>query len=142
MIADAFADDLLTSLKIVGMVGADQKLRMRNGRLALNTSGAFWRWLTGDSRDHTLQAVRTAVMSAIHAVENGTDPWLTGRLHAELLGARTGIERLQETYAADSLAVAQLQVLAERIDAAVTPPAVTPPAAPEIKSGRTVQQQR
>jgi hypothetical protein len=122
MIADAFADDLLTSLKIIGMVGADQKLCMRNGRLALNTSGAFWRWLTGDSRNHTLQAVRTAVMSAIHAIENGTAaPWLTGRLHAELQGARSGIERLQETYAADSLAVAQLQVLAERIDA-VTPP--------------------
>lgn len=115
MIADAFADDLLTSLKIIGMVGADQKLCMRNGRLALNTSGAFWRWLTGDSRDHTLQAVRTAVMSAIHATENGADTWLTGRLHAELLGARSGIERLQETYAADSVAVAQLQVLAERI---------------------------
>ena len=62
MIADAFADDLLTSLKIIGMVGADQKLCTRNGRLALNTSGAFWRWLTGDSRNHTLQAVRTAVI--------------------------------------------------------------------------------
>lgn len=118
MIADTFADDLLTSLKIIGMVGADQKLRMRNGRLALNTSGALWRWLTGDSRDHTLQAVRTSVMSAIHAIENvSSDTWLTGRLHAELVNARGGIERLQETYADDSLAVAQLQVLAERIDA-------------------------
>lgn len=116
--ADAFADDLLTSLKIIGMVGTDQKLRMRNGRLALNTSSAFWRWLTGDSRDHTLQAVRSSVMSAIHAIEAGTtEPWLTGRLRAELRGARAGIERLQETYGDDSLAVAQLQVLAERIDA-------------------------
>jgi hypothetical protein len=118
---DNFADDLLTSLKIIGMIDSHQKLCLRNGRLALSTSHAFWRWLAGDSREHTFAAIRGAVMGAIQVLDSNPPQtsWLAGRLLKELDGARAGIQKLQETYASDSLAVAQLQVLDERIQAAV-----------------------
>lgn len=116
---DNFADDLLTSLKIIGMIDAQQKLCLRNGKLALSTSRGVWRWLAGDSREQTFAAVRSAVMGAIQVVDsNPPETWLAGRLLKELGAARLGVKKLQETYAMDSLAVAQLQVLEERIDAA------------------------
>lgn len=117
---DNFADDLLTSLKIIGMIDSNQKLCLRNGRLALSTSRGVWRWLAGDSRAQTFAAIRSAVMGAIQVMDtNSEDSWLAGRLLRELGGARKGIQNLQETYASDSLAVAQLQVLEERIEAAI-----------------------
>ena len=127
---DNFADDLLTSLKIIGMIDSDQKLCLRNGRLALSTSRGVWRWLAGDSRAQTFAAMRSAVMGAIQVMDtNPSDSWLAGRLRMELGGASQGIKRLQDTYASDSLAVAQLQVLEERIEAATAPAATTATAA-------------
>lgn len=125
MLNDQIVDDLLASLKIIGML-ADAppddrpKLRLSDGRLALGHASALWRWLSGDSRGATFAAVRATVAGAIQ-LRDTTDPgaWLGQRLAAELRAARRGIDRLQATYAADSLAVAQLAVLAERIDAAV-----------------------
>ena len=125
-VIDTFADDLLTSLKIIGMIDANQKLCLRNGKLALSTSRGVWRWLAGDSREQTFAAIRSAVIGAIQIMDsNPPETWLAGRLRKELSGARLGIQKLQETYAADSLAVAQLQVLEERIDAATAPTAAT-----------------
>jgi hypothetical protein len=127
MLNDQIVDDLLASLKVIGMLDdAQPKLRLRDGRLALGHGTALWRapglwrWLAGDSRGATFAAVRAVVANAIQ-LHADTDPgtWLGQRLVAELRGARRGIDRLQTTYAADSLAVAQLAVLAERIDAAV-----------------------
>ena len=118
---DTFADDLLTALKIIGMIDADQKLCLRNGKLALSTSRGVWRWLAGDSRVQTFAVIRSAVMGAIQIMCSTNPPpdtWLASRLCKELEGARLGIQKLQETYDSDSLAVAQLQVLEERIDAA------------------------
>lgn len=124
-----YVDDLLASLKIIGMLDdAQPKLRLQNGRLALGHASAVWRWLAGDSRVATFAAVRATVASAIQTLDDlrarrepgSDDAWLAGRLLAELRAARGGIDRLSATYAGDSLAVAQLQVLAERIDQAVT----------------------
>lgn len=121
MLKDQIVDDLLASLKVIGMLDdAQPKLRLRDGRLALGGGGGLWRWLSGDSRAATFAAVRGAVASAIGLLdETDAGTWLGRRLAAELRAARRGIDRLQTTYAADSLAVAQLAVLAERIDDAV-----------------------
>ena len=129
---DTFADDLLTALKIIGMIDANQKLCLRNGKLALSTSRGVWRWLAGDSRVQTFAAIRSAVMGAIQILSSTPPPdtWLASRLCKELEGARIGIQKLQETYDSDSLAVAQLQVLEERIDAA------TVAAGPTVAAGK------
>lgn len=117
-----YVDDLLASLKVIGMLDdAQPKLRLQNGRLALGHASAVWRWLAGDSRAATFAAVREAVAAAIQTLESqDRGSWLAGRLLADLTSARAGIDRLQATYAGDSLAVAQLRVLAERIDQAIS----------------------
>jgi hypothetical protein len=109
------ADELLVSLKIIAMVGDGQKLSLRQGRLALGSGSAIVRWLTGEARNNTISALRAVVSDAIDALCHKSDPWLAERLVADLDAARAGIARLQTTYAADSLIVAQLQVLVERM---------------------------
>ena len=114
-------DELLVSLKIIAMVSDGQKLSLRQGRLALGSGNAIVRWLTGEARNHTISALRVVVTDAIDALCHNDDPWLAARLIADLDAARAGIARLQTTYASDSLIVAQLQVLVERIEQATRP---------------------
>jgi hypothetical protein len=108
-------DELLVSLKIIAMVGDGQKLSLRQGRLALGSGSAIVRWLTGEARINTISALRAVVSDAIDVLGHNDDPWLAERLVADLDAARAGIARLQATYAGDSLIVAQLQVLVERM---------------------------
>ena len=63
--------------------------------------------------------VTDAIDALCHSCDD--DPWLAARLIADLDAARAGIARLQTTYASDSLIVAQLQVLVERIEQATRP---------------------
>ena len=114
-------DELLVSLKIIAMVSDGQKLSLRQGRLALGSGNAIVRWLTGEARNNTISALRVVVTDAIDALCHNDDPWLAARLIADLDAARAGIARLQTTYASDSLIVAQLQVLVERIEQATRP---------------------
>ena len=115
-------DELLVSLKIIAMVGDGQKLSLRQGRLALGSGSAIVRWLTGEARINTLSALRAVVSDALDVLGHNCDddPWLAERLVADLDAARAGIARLQATYAGDSLIVAQLQVLVERMDHATS----------------------
>jgi hypothetical protein len=116
-------DELLVSLKIIAMVGDGQKLSLRQGRLALGSGNALVRWLTGEARHSTISALRVVISDAIGALGGDAakaDAWLVGRLVADLDAARAGIARLQTTYAGDSLVVAQLQVLVERVDQATS----------------------
>jgi hypothetical protein len=116
-------DELLVSLKIIAMVGDGQKLSLRQGRLALGSGSAIVRWLTGEARNNTISALRAVVSDAIDALcPSCDDPWLAERLVADLDAARAGIARLQTTYAGDSLIVAQLQVLVERMAHATAQP--------------------
>ena len=108
-------DELLVSLKIIAMVGDGQKLSLRQGRLALGSGSAIVRWLTGEARINTISALRAVVSDAIDVLGHNDDPWLAERLVADLDAARAGIARLQATYEGDSLIVAQLQVLVERM---------------------------
>lgn len=128
MISDEFVDTTLANLKVIGMVPQNGRLCVRKGQLCLDTDGRMQpvrRWLRGDSRDSVLLHVRTTIGNAIRLVGyvggEAAPPnlacWTAGRIVDEMRQCEAGLRNLRVTYAGDSLMVANLDVLTERLKA-------------------------
>lgn len=130
-----FVDNVIASLKIVAMVQKNQKLRVHKGQLTIEGSGRMQflrRWVNNDSRDVILMHVRNTVNNAIRiarglmdvvghagAAPSGHAPcfrdWTLTRIMQELEGARHGLVNLKTTYSDDSVMIANLDVLVDRV---------------------------
>lgn len=129
MASDEFVDITIANLKIIGMVGQNGKLRVRKGQLCLERDDRMQpvrRWASGDSRDLTLLHIRNAICNAmrITAMLAGADHggsnnrrWTVARITAELSQCETGLQNLRTTYTTDSIMVANLGVIIERLAA-------------------------
>ena len=126
--AEEFIDSTIAALKIIGMVPRSGKLCVRKGQLSLddadNAQGVR-RWLRGDSRDITLMHSRNTINSAVkiskaliasyHSTELAA--WTLERLVNEMEQCEAGLQNLKTTYACDSMMVANLDVLSDRLRA-------------------------
>lgn len=125
---EEFVDSTIASLKIIGMVPRSGKLCVRKGQLSLDNPDngqAVRRWLRGDSRDLTLMHARNTINSAVKISKSlmanyqSTElaGWTLERLVNEMEQCEVGLQNLKTTYACDSMMVANLDVLADRLRA-------------------------
>lgn len=112
-----FVDQILTSLKVIGMIREGQKVCVRNGliNIELRSQGpvaSLSRWLHGDNRHTTLSYIRNVVANSIEVsktYENKRVIW------DGLQDALTGLSALTVTYADDATVAATICVLKDRI---------------------------
>ena len=127
MATEEFVDATIASLKIIGMVPKNGKLCVRKGQMCLDTvqAQAFRRWLNGDSRDTTLMHAKNTINNAVKinrmlmATVPQTDmtAWTLQRMLAEMQNCEAGLENLKTTYACDSMMIAFLDVIVDRLRA-------------------------
>jgi len=142
MAAEEFVDSTIASLKIIGMVPKSGKLCVRKGQLSLDTPDkvqAMRRWANGDSRDLTLMHARNTIASAVKiskslmaaassssSSSSGTGVnvnapelsiWTLERLATEMEQCEVGLQNLKTTYSSDSMMVANLDVISDRLRA-------------------------
>lgn len=120
-------DQTIATLKVLGMIPKSGRLCVRKGHLCLDYPEAqsIRRWIHGDSRDCSLMHVQNAVNSAFKIakflVETPTPSYMTTwtleRLSSEMQQCQIGLQNLKMTYATDSLIVANLEVLLDRLGA-------------------------
>lgn len=132
MATEEFVDITIATMKIIGMVPKNGKLCIRKGHLCLDKSDQVQfvrRWVQGDSRDSTLMHVRNTINSAFkisrflislaidrnHA--NYMTYWTMDRLLVEMTQCEIGLQNLKTTYSLDSMMVANLEVLLDRLNA-------------------------
>ena len=117
--SEDFIDTTVANLKVIGMVPQNGRLRVRKGQLCLeNTDNAqgMRRWLRGDSRELTLLHVRNAINNAKRVVLLSSGCiWTICRIATELEQCEVGLQNLRATYMADSVMMASLGVVIERI---------------------------
>ena len=127
-VTEEFVDGTIASLKIIGMVPKSGKLCVRKGQLSLddgNSTQGLRRWANGDSRDLTLLHVRNTINSSIKIAksmfaakpDSEMTKWTLRRLVVEMEQCEVGLENLKTTYARDSMMVANLDVLGDRLRA-------------------------
>lgn len=126
MATEEFVDATIATMKIIGMVPKNGKLCVRKGHLCLDTSDQSQpvrRWVQGDSRDCTLQHVRNTINSAFKISRflvtmpstSYMTYWTLDRILAEMCQCEIGLQNLKTTYCTDSMMVANLEVLLDRL---------------------------
>jgi hypothetical protein len=125
---DEFIDATIASLKIIGMVQQNGRLCVRRGQLSLDgadrTQGVR-RWMMGDSRDVAMLHVKSAIAAAVkisrmiintNAVGLAdSSRWTLARMFTELNRCEVGLHNLKMTYTSDSMMIANLDVLIDRV---------------------------
>lgn len=113
-----YTDQVLTGLKILGMIREGQKVCIRNGLINIEGKSqgamtAISRWIHGDSRIITISYIRSIVNNAIEIRKSHS--CLCKDIDDGLCHALNGISALEVTYTEDAGVIAALQVLKEKI---------------------------
>ena len=117
MINDSFIDDIITNLKIIGLIEPNNKLSIKNGHLKLDKLDNLQfirRWLNRDSREHTIIFLKNIIKNVselTHRLDNFTENdknWVLKRIVSELEGVEIGIKNLKTTYIDDSFIIVNL----------------------------------
>lgn len=135
-------DRVIINLKVIGTLQHGQRVCVRNGQFSVYPDGwgqALTRWLYSENRWVNYEDVQTVVNEAI-CILNTYMNMLVGAADAsapythtpssalasvatvtkEIAQASLGLQCLKQTYAADPLMVATLDVLIERADAEIS----------------------
>lgn len=130
MNADELIDNTIANLKIISMVSKNGKLSVRKGQLMLDTDDNYQtirRWINRDSRELTLLHVKNTINNAIRiskGIANNEfeiDPalrlWTIQKLVTEMKNCSNGLVNLKTTYIDDSVMVANIDVIKDRLEA-------------------------
>jgi len=109
-------DELLTSLRVISMIGEGQKARVRDGLIFLEPHSpglavGIRRWINGDNRVSTLRYIRNIINQGLAMYEK--EP--TDALKRGLLKATKGIDSLCVTYGDDATTVASLAIIKDKV---------------------------
>lgn len=118
MLDVGYMDQVLTGLKVIGMIKEGQKVSVRNGLINIDDRrrgvlSSFVRWMNNDNRHNTLSYIRNVVTNAISLAE--TFPDHSGMIGDGLTRALTGLSALSVTYNDDAAIAASIDVMKERI---------------------------
>ncbi len=133
-IADMYVDQTTANLKIIGMLPRSSKLCVRHGQLSIDRDDHLQpvrRWLSRDSRDVTLMHIRNTLSNALRILNTllGDDGggggstqrhlrlWSLHQVLTEMRGCESGLQNLRTTYVDDSMTVAAIDVLVDRLRA-------------------------
>lgn len=107
------------NLKVVAKLKRGDKLNTRLYRFTIDETSIFspaffLRWVNGESRDQTIDALDTLISSCI--TQNGLSQRETTDLVDQLMMTSRGIKNLAETYKDDQTCVAGIEMILEKIE--------------------------
>ena len=132
MLSNKATNTLLVNLKIIGSIRPHERIYSRNGEILDKTPPGvvtgFWRWLTGETREHNLYTVQTVLESAFTYMSmlaersmssepcSASDKMFMARLETDVRAARGGCVNLLTTYESDPVACARIECMLQHID--------------------------
>ena len=123
---DEQIDQCLISLKIIGMLQKNDKLCVRKGSLTIEPDDKFQmlrRWFYKDTREQCMLHIRntiTTTQSITKGIIDGKininmSNWTLKRIMKEMTNCQPGLVNLKTTYSEDSVMIANLDNLIERL---------------------------
>jgi hypothetical protein len=128
MNSDDHVDNIIMNLKIIGMVPKNGRLCIKKGSLTLEHDDQMQkirRWFNKDSRESTMLHIRNTIMNATKLTKGVVSKqidielkdWVLTRIFTEMTNCQSGLTNLKTTYNDDSIMIANIDVLLERLQA-------------------------
>lgn len=128
MNSDDHVDNIIMNLKIIGMVQKNGRLCIKKGSLTLEDDDQLQkirRWFNKDSRESTMLHIRNTIMNATKLtkgivskqIDIELKDWVLLRIFTEMTNCQSGLTNLKTTYNNDSIMIANIDVLLERLQA-------------------------
>jgi hypothetical protein len=128
MNSDDHVDNIIMNLKIIGMVQKNGRLCIKKGSLTLEHDDQLQkirRWFNKDSRESTMLHIRNTIMNATKLTKGVVSKqidielkdWVLSRIFTEMTNCQSGLTNLKTTYNDDSIMIANIDVLLERLQA-------------------------
>jgi hypothetical protein len=113
--------DVFTELEILSMVEENDKICIRDGKIAIERKGhpitvAVRRWLHNDSRKGMITEVGNIINRAISMSKESHDDWVKFQFYAHFKKVIKGLDNIKKTYFDDSSVVARLNVIIMMLD--------------------------
>ena len=102
-----FIDNIITNIKILGMIQINEKLCIRKGHLQIDYISnvrSFKRWLFRDSRDTILIYIKELIRN-LTVILKTPDKWTLTRILNEMDNALSGLGNLKTTYSDDPIMI-------------------------------------
>lgn len=106
-------DTIITNLKVISTLQVNDKLKVNNGHLQIDphtTMRSIVRWLNGDSRHVILKFIKE-LFKNVNILRNETP-----RITDEMEGVKIGLNNLKITYSFDSVVVAKIETIIQKIN--------------------------
>lgn len=118
-----YIEQVLTGLKVLGMIREGQKVCIRNGLMNIEVvsqgvRAAISRWIHSDGRGITMSYIRNVISNGIEIAR--THPHMEEQVNQGLRHALNGLSALTVTYTDDAGVVAAMEVLKEKISGALS----------------------
>lgn len=121
-------DNTIASLKIISMIKKNGRLSVRKGQLTIESDDnmqTLRRWFYHDSREVSLMHIKNTIFNAIkiskgileNKIETELKTWSLQRLAIEMQNCQAGLLNLKTTYNDDSLMIANIDVISDRLKA-------------------------
>jgi len=128
MNSDDQVDNIIMNLKIIGMVQKNGRLCIRKGSLTIEHDDnlqKFRRWFNKDTREVTMLHIRSTIINATKLTKGiiskqldiELKEWAILRIFTEMTNCQSGLANLKTTYNDDSIMIANIDVLLERLQA-------------------------
>jgi hypothetical protein len=126
MLNDIFIDEIITNLKIIGLIQKNDKLSISSGHLKIDKEDnlqGLRRWFKRDSREQTIIFIKNIMknlndlMTRLDIFTKEESCWIIKRILCELENVELGIKNLKITYNDDSFVIVNLDnILAKLLD--------------------------
>lgn len=118
---DASLIDLLTQLKIIGMLRAHERFSTKGSMIRIEQQTSFLtpivRWAFGEDRENNMHQLQSIFEKALNMLElKKDDPVTREQIVTELVKAKDGLLNLQATYEGDSVSIAKLQIMTDVLE--------------------------
>ena len=113
--------NILIDLKIVSMVGPNDKLQLMNGVLALDSASLFSalrRYFSNTNRYSINQRIQQRLfdLETLFEEKHVKDGWILSEIMKLIEPLKTGLSNLKETYAGDSQMSANFDLMIARVN--------------------------
>ena len=112
--------ELLTQLKIIGMIRQHERFSTKGQMIRIESEGKLqplWRWLFGEDRENNMHHLQTIIDRAIGMLGvKKSNEVAINQLVSEMVKAKQGLDNLKITYEDDSVIKAKLELMCDTID--------------------------